>query len=400
MPHTRRHALALGLGLLAAPIPSAARFAALAAEPIRIGMSGPFTGGSSPMGISMRDGARLAVSQINAKGGVLGRPLELVERDDEAKNEVGAQVAQELINKEKVVANVGIINTGVALASARFYQEAQIPLITPGPSGSNLTAQFAPPNTDASYIFRVSLRDKIQVDMIVDEVIRRELGKLAILADSTNYGQLGRDDLVAALKAKGITPVTVEKFNVKDVDMTAQLLRAKSAGADAILTYGVGPELAQIANGMAKLGWKVPIVGSWTLSMPNFIENAGVNGEGARMPQTIILSNPDARKRAFIEGFARISGGTRIPGPVWAAQGYDTVYILAAAMNQAGGTDGPKIQRALEDLHTKVEGLIMTYDKPFSATDHEAFKDTSVAVMGEVRGGAVVAASEGRKPTN
>jgi branched-chain amino acid transport system substrate-binding protein len=398
MPHLpdRRHALALGLALLAAPFPLAVQ----AAEPIRVGISGPFTGGSGPMGVSMRDGARLAVSQINAKGGVLGRPLELIERDDEAKNEIGAQVAQELISKEKVVANVGIINTGVALASARFYQEAQIPLITPGPSGSSLTEQFAPPNTDASYIFRVSLRDRIQVDMIVDEIIRRKFEKPAILADSTNYGQLGREDLVNALKKKDIKPVAVEKFNVKDVDMTAQLLRAKSAGADVILTYGVGPELAQIANGMAKLGWKMPIVGSWTLSMPNFIENAGANGEGARMPQTIILSNPDAKKKAFIDGFAKISGGTRIPGPVWAAQGYDTVYILAAAITQAGSTAGPKIQHALENLNAKVDGLIMTYDKPFSADDHEAFKDTSVAVMGEVRGGTIVATSEDKKGTN
>ena len=95
---------------------------AMAAEPIKIGVSGPFTGGSAPMGVSMRDGVRLAVNEINAKGGVLGRKIELVERDDEAKNERGVQVAQELINKEHVVATVGYINTGVALASQRFYQ--------------------------------------------------------------------------------------------------------------------------------------------------------------------------------------------------------------------------------------------------------------------------------------
>jgi branched-chain amino acid transport system substrate-binding protein len=90
----------------------------MAAEPIKIGVSGPFTAGSAPMGVSMRDGVRLAVAEINAKGGVLGRQIQLVERDDEAKNERGVQVAQELINKEQVVATVGYINTGVALASA------------------------------------------------------------------------------------------------------------------------------------------------------------------------------------------------------------------------------------------------------------------------------------------
>ncbi|MFG1421627.1 ABC transporter substrate-binding protein [Roseixanthobacter liquoris] len=387
-------------GLLALSL-AALSTSALAADPIRIGLSGPFTGGSSPMGISMRDAIRMAVAEINAKGGVLGRPLELVERDDEAKNERGVQVAQELIHKEKVVAGLGVINTGVALASARFYQEAKVPLITPGPTGSNLTEQFAPPKNPASYIFRVSLRDKIQVDMIVDEVIKAKLTKVAILADSTNYGQLGREDLVAALKAKNIEPVAIEKFNIKDVDMTPQLLRAKDAGATAVLTYGVGPELAQIANGMAKLGWKVPIIGSWTLSMPNFIESAGVNGEGARMPQTIILADATGKKKTFIDNFSKATGTTRIPGPVWAAQGYDTVYILAAAIQQAGSTDGDKIREALENLNVKVDGLVMTYDKPFSATDHEAFKDSSVAVIGEVKDGQVVYANEAdRKKTN
>src|ERR1700745_4046738 len=85
---------------------------AQAAEPIKIGLSGPFTGGSSSMGVSMRDGVKLAVDEINKKGGVLGRQIVLVERDDEGKNEVGAQIAQELINKEKIVATLGFINTG------------------------------------------------------------------------------------------------------------------------------------------------------------------------------------------------------------------------------------------------------------------------------------------------
>ena len=90
---------------------------ALAADPIKIGVSGPFSGGSSSMGVSMRDGVRLATDEINKAGGVLGRQLQLIERDDEAKNERGVQIAQEMINKEKVAATVGFINTGVALAS-------------------------------------------------------------------------------------------------------------------------------------------------------------------------------------------------------------------------------------------------------------------------------------------
>ena len=251
---------------------------AVAADPIKIGVDGPFTGGSSSMGVSMRDGVRLAVEEINQSGGVLGRKLQLVERDDEGKNERGVQIAQELINKEKVTAVVGYINTGVALASQRFFQDAKIPVMNNVATGSVITTQFK--DQPDNYIFRNSANDSIQAPMIVEEAItRRGFKKVAILADSTNYGQLGREDLEKALSAKGIKPVAVEKFNIKDVDMTAQLLKAKEAGADAILTYGIGPELAQIANGMTKLGWKVPMVGSWTLSMANYIDNAGPGGE-------------------------------------------------------------------------------------------------------------------------
>lgn len=369
-----------------------ASFSALAADPIRIGVSGPYTGGSSPMGGSMRDGVRLATAEINAKGGVLGRKIELVERDDEAKNERGVQVAQELINKEKVVATVGYINTGVSLASQRFYQEAKIPVLNNVATGSIVTKQFLPPEFADNYIFRTSANDTIQSAMIVREAIdNRKFSKVAILADSTNYGQLGREDLEKALAAKNIKPVAVEKFNVKDTDMTAQLLKAKEAGAQAILTYAIGPELAQIANGMEKLGWKVPMIGSWTLSMANFIDNAGKNGEGARMPQTFIQDPNTPKRKAFIDAYLKAYNppNGRIPSPVSAAQGYDSMYILAAAIKQAGNTDGVKIREALENLNEKIDGVVTTYNHPYTHDNHEAIA-MDMVVMGEVKDGHVV----------
>ena len=360
---------------------------AFAADPIKIGVSGPFTGGSSSMGVSMRDGVKLAITEINKAGGVLGRPLEAVERDDEARNEVGVQITQELINKEKVVATVGYINTGVALASQRFYQEAEIPVFNNVATGTVITQQFA--KERANYVFRNAAPDVIQAPMIVDEAItRRGFKKPAILADSTNYGQLGREDLEKALAAKGVKAVATEKFNIGDTDMTAQLLRAKEAGADVILTYGIGPELAQIANGQAKLGWKVPLVGSWTLSMANFIDTSGANGNGAVMPQTFIQLGNTPKRAAFIKAYQDAYKIDRMPSPVSAAQGYDSVYLLAAAITQAGGTEGRKIKDALENLNTKVEGVVTTYDKPFSKTDHEAIT-ANIPVFGEVENGRV-----------
>ena len=225
--------------------------------------------------------------------------------------------------------------------------------------------------------------------MIVEEaIVRQGFKKVAILADSTNYGQLGKADLETALKAKGITPVAVEKFNIKDTDMTAQILKAKEAGAEAILTYAIGPELAQIANGMAKLGWKVPMIGSWTLSMASYIDTAGANGDGAIMPQTFIQLPTTPKRKAFIEAYQAAYKIDRIPSPVSAAQGYDSVYLLAAAIEQAKSTEGPKIREALENLDKKIEGVVTTYEKPFSTNDHEAISG-NIPVMGIVKGGRV-----------
>ena len=373
--------------------------AAQAAEPIRIGVSGPFTGGSSPMGLSMRDGIRVAAAEINASGGLLGRPLVLVERNDEARNERGAQIAQELVGREKVVAGIGIVNTGVALASQRFYQEARIPMITAVATGSIVTRQFLPPQYPDNFIFRMAANDTIQAAMIVEEAVeRRKFRKVAILADSTNYGQLGREDLERALEKKGIRAVAVDKFNIRDIDMTRQLIRARGAGAEVLLTYGIGPELAQIANDAARLDWRVPIIGGWPLSMSNFIDNAGPNGEGARMPQTFIQEADSPKRRAFIEAWQKLSRAERMPSPSAAAQGYDGMLLLAAAIRQAGTTHGSRVREALENLREKVEGVIMTYEHPFSRSDHEAIDGPAQVTMGEVRSGRVVRAYEdGRK---
>ena len=198
------------------------------AADIKIAVQGPFTGGSSSMGVSMRDGVRLAAQEINAAGGINGNKIVLIERDDEAKNERGVQIAQEMINNEKVIVALGYANTGVALASTRFYQDAKIPVIDNIATGSLVTRQF--PNAPENYVFRIAAADNIQAPMIAKEAVeKRGLKKVAILADSTNYGQLGREDMEKALKTYGVTPVAAEKFNLGDVDMTCLLYTSDAA---------------------------------------------------------------------------------------------------------------------------------------------------------------------------
>jgi branched-chain amino acid transport system substrate-binding protein len=181
--------------------------------------------------------------------------------------------------------------------------------------------------------------------------------------------------------------------------MSAQLLKAKSLGAQAILIWGIGPELAAVSNGMAKVGLKVPLIGGWTLSMSNFIDNAGPNGNGTLMPQTFIEEGITPRVKTFIEAYHKAYNVQRIPSPVSAAQGYDAVLLFAAAVQQAKSTDSLKIRDALEDLQKPVQGVISTWVKPYSKWDpanfesHEAFRREKV-VMGMVKDGRVVFGNE------
>ena len=268
-------------------------------------------------------------------------------------------------------------------------------MITAVATGSVVTRQFLPPQHPDNFVFRMSANDTIQAAMIVEEAVeRRHFRRLAILADSTNYGQLGRDDLLRVLEKKGIRPVAVEQFHIRDIDMSRQLLRARQAGAETLLLYGIGPELAQIANGAAKLGWQVPIIGGWPLSMSNFIDSAGPNGEGATMPQTFIQEADTPKRAAFIAAWQKRARSERMPSPSAAAQGYDAMLLLAAAIRQSGTTHGSRVREALENLKEKVEGAVTTYDRPFSRSDHEAFDSPGQVAMGEVRGGRVVRAHE------
>ena len=364
-------------------------------EPVRIGVSGPFTGPSAPMGLSMRTGIRIAAAELNATGGILGRRIQLLEGDDEASNALGARIVREFINRDRIVAGLGIVNTGVALACQRHYQLARVPVITSVATGSLITRQFLPPEHPDNYVFRVSANDTLQAQVIVEEaVLRRGLTRLAILHDATNYGVLGSQDLVAALAQRGIAAVALERFQLRQTDMKPMLERARAAGAQALLTYGIGPELAHIANGRADMHWPVPIIGSWTLAMSNFIEIAGRNAEGARMPQTFIQGARTPRQQAFLDAWVQATGSDRIPVPPAAAQGYDSMLLLAAAIRQAGNLEGPSIRTALETLREEIDGVVMTYRTPFSRDNHESLHTAQQILLGEVRGGRVVQAIE------
>ena len=379
-----------------------------AGDTVKIALTGPYSGGSAPMGTSARDGAKLAIAEINAAGGIQvgGRKLkiEVIERDDEAKNERGALIAQELAAMGDLSGVIGTVNTGVCIAGDKHLQEKGITKIICPAAGSASMTQWSKAGVKDNSIFRFAAYDGIQAAMVVEEAINRHFTKVAVVFDSTNYGVSGRDDILDQIKKQGnkLTVVAQEKFNIGDKDMTAQLLRAKSAGAQAILIWAIGPELAAVSNGEAKIGMKAPMIGGWTLSMSNYIDNAGKNGNGTLMPQTFIEEPITPKAKAFIEGYHQTFKVGRIPSAVAAAQGYDAVYIFAAAVKQAGSTDTHKIKEALEDLKEPVKGVIATWNHPYTkwdpaeVTTHEAFRREQV-VMGMVKDGRVVFGNDADK---
>lgn len=354
---------------------------------IKIGVSGSFSGGSSPMGESMRNGIRIAADEINRVGGIRGRKVELIERDDEANPVVGAKIAEQLI-EQKVVATIGIVNTGVGLASIDAYQAAKIPLIVAVSTGPALTRKFAPPAAPENYIFRVAPTLDLEVKVLVADLKRRGLTSSAILADTTAYGEAGLMALQEQCKLADIDLPSIERFKVGDQDMMSQLKRAQASTAQALVVWGVGPELAVIAKNKKVLAWKAPTLGSWTFSMQNFIDRSGKAGEGVLMPQTFVQDLGVVGKNSFLLAYARAFKSTSIPAPMAAAQGYDAMHLLHLAIYQAHSEDGRKIKEALEDLRRPYQGAVTNYSKTFSKESHDAITQ-NMFVMGKIVAGKV-----------
>jgi branched-chain amino acid transport system substrate-binding protein len=381
-PFARSATLGLAmLGALAFAMPASAQPAGF-----KIGIIGPFTGPSADFGNPMLNGIQLAVDEINAVGGYLGRPLELVIKDDKANPDEGLKQSQALI-AEKVNVTLGFCNTGVAAKSLDVFQTAQVPLIIPCSTGSPLTAKFP---AAQSYIFRTSAKDAIQAPFVVEDLVKRGLKKIAIFADKSGYGEAGLQDVLKALEGKQLKPAYVARFDVGVKDLSEEMKAAKASGADAIFSYTVGPENAVIAKAKQALGWKVPQAGAWPLSFPFFIDGAKEAAEGALMAQTFIAEPSNERRAAFLSAYARKFKTKRIPVPMAAAQGYDAMYILMYSMFSLrdGNANGPAIKAALENMARVYYGVVATYDKPFSLNDKDALT-SNMLVMGQVKNGLI-----------
>ena len=293
-----------------------------AGRPVRIGFICPLTGGSQDFGNSARMGAELAAKEMNEVGGYLGRNIELVIRDDKANPDEGRKVAEDLVLKEKVDFTIGFCNTGVAMKSLDVFQDHKHVLLVPVATGSAVTAKYP---AATSHVFRLSARDTLQADFLVEDIVRRSLSRVALLADKTGYGEGGFNDVLKFMAERQLKPVYTARFDLGVKSLAQEVADARAAGADVIVGYSVGPEMAVLAQARTQAKFAGPLYGPWPLSFRTVADKAGSAAEGAIMVQTIIQDLSNERRSSFIARLRRHSGQQAIGSLMAAAQSYDAV---------------------------------------------------------------------------
>jgi len=365
-----------GLALATTLLLSWTAGSALAQEPVRIGHVAALSGASAQSGEAITRGLALAIDEINAKGGVLGgRKLELIQRDDESNPPKGLIAARELIFKEKVAAIFGGIDTPVSLAIVPLVNKEKTLFMGVWAAGTGITRNGANPN----YVFRVSAVDD-DVDIKLLKYASDKFGakKAGLMLINNPWGQSNEKGLVAADKDNAaIEIVGISKFENNDVDMVPHLTRLKEAGADAVILVVNAPPGAQMMKSRERMGWKVPVVSHWGISGGRFPELAGPTAGEAHFVQTYSFfgkQSPAGERvlTALKKKYPQIKGPEDIFAPVGTANAYDALHLLALAIEQAGSADADAVRSALETLKASHQGLIKTYNRPFTPDNHDA----------------------------
>ena len=355
--------------LLAALVAGAASLAVAQAQDIKLGFNGDLSASPSALsGKAMVLGAEAAIEDINKAGGVLGRKLTLVTRDDSGQPQKSTQNMSELIDSEKVVAIIGPTNSGNALAWKHVPNGKKIPVIG---AAASATAVTQPASAGAeNYMFRVSMVDRDSIAALMAYAKKHpETKNIGYLVETTGFGQGGLKDITEIGQLHGIQPECNEKFGVADTDMTSQLNKCKAAGVHTVIVWAQGTPSAQLMRSMEKIGYFPRTLMSWGIEQPTFYDIAGKDLGARALFLRTMTDDRTPKQQALYDRVAP----KMPPSPFGiAGHAYDAVLLLAAAMKQAGSTEGPKLREALENLQGKHDGVMKTYEKPFSAASHEA----------------------------
>ncbi|MFI5316540.1 MAG: ABC transporter substrate-binding protein [Myxococcota bacterium] len=308
-------------------------------DAIVVGHVASMTGDTATFGRSADQGMRMAIEELNAAGGVLGKKLQLVTEDDRSVTEEARTAAQKLLQRDHVVALLGEVASSRSLAAAPEAQRAKVPMISPGSTNPKVTEV-------GDYVFRACFIDPFQ-GAVMARFAMQELHakRLAILFDfkqdySVGLAQFFRDTV---LKSGGEI-VADERYTSGDIEFRAQLTTIRAANPDAVFVPGYYTELGLIAKQARELGVNVPLLGGdgWDSEKTLEIGGDAVNGYFFSTHYAADSDNP--RVREFVARFTAKYGSTP---DAMAALGYDTAGILADSLKRAGATDGAKLRDAI-----------------------------------------------------
>lgn len=327
-----------------------------AQEVIKVGFYGPLAGPMSLSGIASRQGAELAIKQVNAQGGVNGMKMVLVSYNDNSSPEEAVKVVTRMITSDKVNCIVGSLHSGNILASAPVVEKYKIPEIGIGTSPSWLQKGY-------TYLFRPLANTAVIGGQIAQTI--KDLGykKIGALGRSDEYGKTGVEDIKKQLDIYGIKLVS-EWFNPGDTDFTGQITKLINSGVDAMVAYGVDADQGPIVKQARLNGFEGLIFGPESLSVPSVKDVAGRDADGSVFgTQYVIPAKPeDAIDKVHEEYFkAFVAEFGHMPDSQTSMRCYDAVKIFAEVIKRAKSLDGTAIRDQIANLYG-FTGLAGTFD--------------------------------------
>jgi branched-chain amino acid transport system substrate-binding protein len=346
---------------------------AKAEETIKVGLVAALSGQSAKSGEAITRGLTIAIDEINKAGGILGRQVELIRRDDESNPSKGLLAARELVQREKVAVLFGGLDTPVSLAIAPVANQMKFPFMGVWAAGTPITQNGAKEN----YVFRVSAVDEIVDEALVEYAVKKyDVKKPGMMLINNPWGESNEKGFNKALEKRGMSVAGIERFESADSDVVPQLTRLKNSGADVLLMVANVAPSAQVVKSLDRMGWDVPIVSHWGPAGGRFGELAGPSAEKVHFIQTFAFTEADTGKSAEImmtlkARFPEIKTIADVTPSVGIANAYDAMHLSALAIEKAGNTKGADIRQGFYEIGT-YEGLIKTYNTPFTPDNQDA----------------------------
>ncbi|MEP7300719.1 MAG: ABC transporter substrate-binding protein [Caldimonas sp.] len=309
------------------------------AQDIKLGVIAGMSGPGTSYGIGIRQGAEMAVKEINAAGGIKGRKISLVVVDD-ASNPAQSVTAMQRLVSDGVDLIVGGWGSSQVLANMEVAERAGIPYIVVGATNPKIT-------TDKNkWTYRVIFTDSVQAEQIADAAVKRlGMKRIAVIHDANDYGVGNRDIFLDSMKKLGIEPVAVVSYQSADKDFTAQLSRIREANPDGLAVFGTIPAAPAIMNQARDLGIKARFIGTGGLANENLMTLAPKGSEGTVLT-TYFHEDVDGEARAWADRYVKeFSTGSQPARPVLAAWEYRAIKFIAAPCLSNVGTDKDKVRQ-------------------------------------------------------